>query len=725
MLCLALLCVQTANAVQAYPWPVTITQPDGTVVTLQGHGDEWYNWVTTDDGYTVLRDEAGCWTYAQLVDDQLISSGRVARDQRSHDDLEFLATVAPGLQPQAIPARQWRVAGRNRLLGWEPIDMNKFRGLIVLVNYSDRQFILPDMQAHVDAMVNRLGYTGYTDPTTHEFVECTGSVRDYFTENTMGLFSPEFDVVGPVNVDYTQTYVNKSEYSRELFSAALQALEGQVDFSRYDANGDSVVDMVYFIVAGYGSNNPGANPSLLWPHAWEFNNFAIGSTRFARYACSTEFQGLETAAELDGIGTICHEFTHVMTLPDLYDTDYDSSNGYSNHPFQWSVLASGNYLNNSRTPAGYGAYERYALGCLRPQVITATGNYRLDNLQTTNQALRIDTSVDHEYFLLENRQPVRWDAYLPGHGMLVWRVDSTDVTVWERNRVNCNPMHNYYELVRACNTPYATDDDPFPGTMGVDSLVSRAESPTLQSWAHVDTPMAIRGIVENDGIITFHVDAETVVTLVETFEQMPVTAADTVLQGSYAQWQLIGGRIVCPDTVWCNGERAVSLARNEVLQTATPVTGPLARITLRVSNPNAFALQMQAAVSTDDGLSWTVLSEFTHGTTAQIASRTTMNLRYEIDRLDHVLFRFQTTSGLSSRSLYLDDVAIAIYQAAAHSHDVTGDGKVDIADVNAVINVMLGKAFTSGELQAASDVTGDGVVDIADVNAVINAMLGK
>ena len=51
--------------------------------------------------------------------------------------------------------------------------------------------------------------------------------------------------------------------------------------------------------------------------------------------------------------------------------------------------------------------------------------------------------------------------------------------------------------------------------------------------------------------------------------------------------------------------------------------------------------------------------------------------------------------------------------------DITGDGRVDIADVNAVINMMLGKSAAPG------DVTGDGKVDISDVNAVINAMLGK
>ena len=53
--------------------------------------------------------------------------------------------------------------------------------------------------------------------------------------------------------------------------------------------------------------------------------------------------------------------------------------------------------------------------------------------------------------------------------------------------------------------------------------------------------------------------------------------------------------------------------------------------------------------------------------------------------------------------------------------DVTGDGKVDISDVNAVINIMLGKA----EHTDVADVTGDGKVDISDVNTVINIMLGK
>lgn len=53
--------------------------------------------------------------------------------------------------------------------------------------------------------------------------------------------------------------------------------------------------------------------------------------------------------------------------------------------------------------------------------------------------------------------------------------------------------------------------------------------------------------------------------------------------------------------------------------------------------------------------------------------------------------------------------------------DANGDGQVDISDVNATINMMLGKASPT----PSADVNCDGIVDISDINAVINAMLGK
>ena len=56
--------------------------------------------------------------------------------------------------------------------------------------------------------------------------------------------------------------------------------------------------------------------------------------------------------------------------------------------------------------------------------------------------------------------------------------------------------------------------------------------------------------------------------------------------------------------------------------------------------------------------------------------------------------------------------------------DMNCDGNVDVSDINAIINIMLGKAQAS-DFVGIADVTGDNSIDVSDVNAVINIMLGK
>ena len=56
------------------------------------------------------------------------------------------------------------------------------------------------------------------------------------------------------------------------------------------------------------------------------------------------------------------------------------------------------------------------------------------------------------------------------------------------------------------------------------------------------------------------------------------------------------------------------------------------------------------------------------------------------------------------------------------SYDLTGDGKVDVSDVNAVINIIL-KVKTASSYPGDPDVTGDGKIDVEDVNAIINIIL--
>ena len=167
-------------------------------------------------------------------------------------------------------------------------------------------------------------------------------------------------------------------------------------------------------------------------------------------------------SEIDGIGTICHEFSHVLGLPDFYDTNYDKDGKEeSNHPGDWSVMAGGSYLNIGRTPAGCSLYGRCSVGFCDedPELLTGKGDFMLPPLSDTQaKGYRINTPVNNEFFLLENRQKTKfkWDSELPGSGMLVFRVDRTKTSVWDMssNEVNANPNHMYYELIRANGSCY-------------------------------------------------------------------------------------------------------------------------------------------------------------------------------------------------------------------------------------------------------------------------------
>jgi len=512
-----------AWSVPAHPGMLTVTQPDGTTLTLQLLGDEFLHYSTTHDGYTVLQNDDGYYVYAERqADGQLAPTHRIARDegQRTADDRAFLQAVgkrlAPPMNGHSSQMRQQELNLRRqaRAARQQPqYDYTKFRGLIILVQYNDRQFSRNDYATLINDMVNKENYTGYSNSGKGRF---TGSVRDYFYDNSDGLFTPQFDVVGPVTINYSQYYAKGFDNAYILTMAAIDAVNAEVNFAQYDGDGDHVVDMVYFIFAGPGSNYSGNDQRLIWPHASVLLEQRNGNYYYAyrdnvkldRYACSTELAGWVSGNNtyIDGIGTICHEFSHVLGLPDLYDTNYDE-NGQSHDPGLWSLMAGGSYQNNSRTPVGYGLYERYAAGFAMPQTLQHEDSYTLPSIATSNQGFRINSEVNNEFFLLENRQQTdKWDAYLPGHGLLVFRVDSTNASVWEQNKVNIKPSRNYYEMLRAGGeTEGDNDSDPFPGTARVTSLTNETTPANLLSWAKKKTRYVLEDIAENNGSVSFNV----------------------------------------------------------------------------------------------------------------------------------------------------------------------------------------------------------------------------
>lgn len=365
--------------------------------------------------------------------------------------------------------------------------------LVVLVDFPDRSFTTAEAHEVFNRMMNAEDY--------FESGAC-GSVREYFIENSAGRFAPDFQVVGPVTMSHQASYYASvgidDSPTGKLVIEACQLLDGEMDFSQFDLDGDGVCDNVYFWYAGKGQADGGGSTTI-WPHSASLTlwgkSLTLDGVAIDNYACSPELNG---RGKLTGIGTFCHEFCHVLGLPDMY-----TSSGI--HPGSYSLMASGNYNNGGYTPPALSSYERYYLGWLEPEMILETGSVTLPELMESNSAYIIPTEREQEYFLLENRQQRSWDEYLVGHGMMVWHIDF-DQQAWDDNNPNGLRNHPRIDLVEANG---ATTGSPsagwlFPGSASVSSF-DASTRPALKSWAGLPTDLALSEIAEpGDGTVTFH-----------------------------------------------------------------------------------------------------------------------------------------------------------------------------------------------------------------------------
>ena len=297
-----------ALAIPAHRGLVQMPQPDGTLVTINLVGDEFYHFNTTADGYTILLNDAGAYVYAQRDGMNLVPTTVLAHDegQRTAQELALLASTPKRLTDE-LETAQAHVRRAKRNVDLSNFDFENFRGLVILIEFADKKFSAENPKEFYTNMFSTEGLTGYHDPYTDRDVTCPGSVTDYFNDQSNGAFKPPFDVYGP----YTSTRnANQAQrYSTSIFSSALKSANNEVDFKQYDNNGDGRVDMVYFLVAGYASSYGGNNSGYLWPHASSlyYSYINYDGVWLDRYASSTELYGWESSPNsvvVEAIGTI-------------------------------------------------------------------------------------------------------------------------------------------------------------------------------------------------------------------------------------------------------------------------------------------------------------------------------------------------------------------------------------------------------------------------------------
>ena len=500
----------TAFAIPAKQGVLTFTQPDGTTVKVTLHGDESFHYYLSADGYPLMAGEDGTLCFASMENGMPVASDYKACDVsvRSAALRQWLSN-APGEQDfvRSLKAEAAKANAPRRIIPQSGIGLSstefpksgKVKGLVILVQYSNVKFRLDDPKTYFTNLLNQPGFSDYRG---------TGSARDYYMDASNGQFEPEFDVYGPVTLPYKRSYYGASTaYSHDsrpedMVVHAIELLDPEVDFSQYDNDKDGKLDNVYLFYAGQGENDGGPS-ECIWPHAWELTaqrkEFLADGVLVSRYACSNEWQ---TQAGLpDGIGTFCHEFSHVMGLPDLYCTNGMVKDGYT--PGKWSIMDYGPYNNDSRTPPTYSAYERNAMGWLDIDVLGEAATVTLPELQSSNKGCLMPTRNTNEFFLFENRQQTKWDTYLPGHGMLIWHIDF-DQRTWDLNEVNNSQTHQYVDLVEANGAGNSDTGAAWPGTTGKTNFTADS-NPAFRNWYGEEMP-PITNIEETDGVITFDVD---------------------------------------------------------------------------------------------------------------------------------------------------------------------------------------------------------------------------
>lgn len=318
------------------------------------------------------------------------------------------------------------------------------KGLIILVEFPDIPFQSGDPIQTWTEIISKHGYSDNDAP---------GCVSDYFYDQSYGKFRLTFDVVGPVMAAHTHDYYGENidwgddywfdQNVAELVEEACKGVADKVNYSDYDWEGDGEIDQVFLLYAGYGEHDYYyKDTTVVWPHMaslmldWKGyeKGIEIQGKRINTYACTSE---LSANGKLGGIGTFCHEFSHCLGLPDMYDT-------WGGGPVlgAYDLMDSGCYNHGSWCPAGFSSYERYVCGWLTPEPVDdPTSITSLLPLHSNPDARIYRTSEDaNDYYLIECREKTSWDKYIPKAGFMAWHIDY-DAEAWANNEVNVDLDH--------------------------------------------------------------------------------------------------------------------------------------------------------------------------------------------------------------------------------------------------------------------------------------------
>lgn len=466
------------DAVKAWPYPVRVQQPDGSVMMILLHGDENRSWKTTLDGRPVCQDAQGWWR----VTDSLPPEKPLLKKQLNPEGGSlafFLATKASV----------------------------SVRTLVIPVQFQDRKFTIPSPRNTIYNLFNQQYYAENG---------ATGSVLDWFRDNLGSSSSFSFDVCDVVTLPYNEAMyganldgVTDKNVKQMVQHACAAADAAGVDFTRYDFDGDGVVDNVFLFFAGHNEAEGGGD-NTLWPQSWNVADLGlwIDGMKISNFSLYSEYTG-PSGYQFAGIGTICHEYCHFLGLPDLYDVNDEEEGEGPGLYGTLSVMDRGNYNNDGRTPPYLTIFERQLIGLVRTTTLRNEQALLVPPVQQATQAYLLPTGNSGEDFWLEYRDGSKWDAAVGGAGLVVYQVDKSSNMAgsmtarmrWTTNAVNGSAAHPCVRFVPSTGAE-ATDvaDAFYPGPKNVRTLHSAYLFP-LRAWSGKGVGLGLTEITRGaDGI---------------------------------------------------------------------------------------------------------------------------------------------------------------------------------------------------------------------------------
>lgn len=533
----ALMGIASGFAAKAHTGLTTITQSDGSQLTIRLHGDEHFSWYSTADDVLIVQVGSNYYV-AQVEEDGTLK----ATPQLAHNAGER------GTVEEQVINNQNKEKFLN-LLNAEPQALAKTIGtvtpayfphtgspkaLVILVEFQDVKFKTSDPVATFTHYLK--GAEGKAAPEANNAYVTKGmvnygSVSQYFNDMSQGKFTPQFDIVGPVTVSKNSAYYggnvgNSTDVNfAQMIAEACKGVSTKVNFADYDQNNDGYVDLVYVIYAGYSESIKGNSSDCLWPKSGinkfyepgTSNLLKLNGKKICRYGINNELNAtpsdwIDGKPLLNGIGLFCHEFSHTMGLPDLYPTVVTSRVDNQN-PEYWDLMDGGEYTYNGYFPTPYSPWEMDVMGWTAPiELGDEAKQVSLNSYASDRTAYKINGEND-EYLLIQNIQTEGWWRGITKAfktGMLVWRIDYPYTTVSLDNRLNNEkgkpnvmivPADGY--VISAYNKQRTEEEynlslkgDPFPGTTNKTELLSvELNNSTLKKPFY--------NIKETNGVITF------------------------------------------------------------------------------------------------------------------------------------------------------------------------------------------------------------------------------